>query len=122
MKRLILSAFLVTTLWTVSPAYSQISIGIRIGPPPETRVVRVIPRSPASGYVWIPGYWAPEGRHYRWHDGFWTLPPYGDAYWVAPRYDGRLYFGGYWERNRNHKNDHNKHEDRSHDNGRHGRH
>ncbi len=78
-------------------AAAQISIGIRIGPPPPPRVVRVLPPEPGPEFVWIEGYWYPVGRRYRWHEGYWTLPPYPGARWVGPRYDEDEFFEGYWE-------------------------
>ena len=78
-------------------AFSQISIGVNIGPPPPPRVVRVQPRAPGPGYVWVDGYWYPNGRKYKWHEGYWTRPPYEGARWIAPRYDGRQFFEGRWE-------------------------
>jgi hypothetical protein len=80
--------------------FAQLSIGVRIGPPPPPRVIRVQPRSPGPGYLWIQGYWYPVGKRYRWHDGYWTRPPYGGALWMGPRYDGGQFFEGHWEGNR----------------------
>lgn len=79
-----------------SAARAQISIGIQIGPPPPPRVLRMRPVIPGPGYFWVQGYWYPVGRHYRWHAGYWTLPPYAGAYWVPPHYDGDRFFDGYW--------------------------
>jgi hypothetical protein len=76
---------------------AQFSIGVRIGAPPPERVVRVQPKSPGAGYVWIGGYWYPVGNHYKWHDGYWTRPAYEGARWVPPHHDGQQYFVGYWE-------------------------
>ncbi len=67
---------------------AQISIGIRIGPPPPPRVVRVLPPNPGPDFMWVEGYWFPVGNHYKWHDGYWTRAPYPGARWVAPRHDG----------------------------------
>ena len=83
---------------------AQVSVGIRLGAPPPPRVVRVQPRSPGSDYVWIGGYWYPVGRRYKWHEGYWTRPPYGGARWVGPRHDGERFFEGYWDGNRGHFN------------------
>jgi len=77
-------------------AFGQFSVGIRIGPPPPPRVVRVQPRAPGAGYVWIDGYWYPSGRKYKWHDGYWTRPPYAGARWVPAHHDGQQFFEGYW--------------------------
>ena len=81
----------------VPSSRAQVSLGITIGAPPPPRVVHVRPRAPGPDFVWIDGYWYPVGHHYRWHEGYWTRPPYAGAYWVAPRHDGRQFFEGYWE-------------------------
>src|SRR5581483_5599335 len=67
-------------------AEAQVSVGIRIGTPPPIRAERMT-RAPAPGYVWVPGYWYAQGNHYKWHKGYWTLPPYAGATWIAPRYE-----------------------------------
>jgi hypothetical protein len=82
--------------------FAQISIGIRIGAPPQPRVIRVQPASPGPGYLWIAGYWYPVGNHYKWHEGYWTRPPYASAHWVEPHHDGQRYFEGYWDGERGH--------------------
>jgi hypothetical protein len=79
---------------------AQVSLGIRIGPPPPPRVVRVHPAAPGPGYLWVEGYWYPVGNHYRWHDGYWTRPPYDGARWVGPRHDGQYFIDGHWEGDR----------------------
>jgi hypothetical protein len=97
MKRALWTAALSALLFIpASPASAQVSIGIRIGEPPPPRVYRVPPR-PAPDYVWVDGYWYPEGRRYVWHNGYWTRPPYEDAYWVAPYHVGGQYYPGRWE-------------------------
>jgi WXXGXW repeat (2 copies) len=83
-----------------SASQAQISLGINIGPPPRPRVVRVMPASPGPDYAWIGGYWYPNGHHYRWHEGYWTRPPYAGARWVEPRHDGQQFFNGYWDGDR----------------------
>ena len=98
MKRLMCTTFLAVMLLTGGTAFgSQISFGIRIGPPPAPRVLRVTPPPPSPQFVWIPGYWYPNGRNYKWHAGYWTQPPYEGARWSAPHHDGQMYFAGYWE-------------------------
>ena len=87
-------------LASVSVFAAQVSVGIRIGPPPAPRVVRVLPPRPAPEFVWVEGYWYAVGRGYRWHDGYWTRPPYEGAHWVAPHHDGQQFFAGYWEGDR----------------------
>ena len=84
----------------VANAQTSVSVGIQIGPPPPPQVVYVVPPPPPPDYVWIEGYWYPVKRHYTWHDGYWTRPPYPGARWIAARYDGRLFFEGYWEGSR----------------------
>jgi WXXGXW repeat (2 copies) len=60
----------------------------------------VQPRSPGPDYLWIGGYWYPQGNKYRWHDGYWTRPPYAGARWVEPHHDGNQYFQGRWNGDR----------------------
>ena len=93
--RTLLLAVLILGAQAIS--HAQVSVGIQIGAPPPPRVLAVLPPTPGPDYVWVEGYWYPVRRHYRWHAGYWTVAPYPGAYWVAPRYDGGQYFGGYWE-------------------------
>jgi hypothetical protein len=86
-------------LISVSTAHAQVSFGIQIGEPPPPRAYRV-PRQPGPDYVWVEGYWFPEGNRYQWHEGYWTRPPYEGAYWVQPYHDGRQYYAGRWEGSR----------------------
>jgi hypothetical protein len=88
------SAFI---LVSASAAHAQISFDVHFGtPPPPPRVYRV-PVQPGPDYIWVEGYWYPQGRRYAWHNGYWTHPPYEGAYWVAPYYRGGQYFAGRWE-------------------------
>ena len=99
MKNLIRLSLISVILLACGSAYAvQISFGIAIGPPPPPRVVHVIPRRPGPDFLWIEGYWQPVENHYRWHDGYWVRPPFAGGFWVSPRYDGRSYYNGYWER------------------------
>ena len=82
---------------TGSSLFSQVSLGIRIGPPPPPRIVRVRPQAPGQGFMWVDGYWYPVGRRYQWHQGYWTRPPYEGANWAAPRYEGSAFYDGHWE-------------------------
>ena len=101
MKTYLMAMLLVALLLTgVSAANAQISVGVRIGQPPPPRVVRVLPSRPSPEFVWVEGYWYPVGRRYRWHEGYWTRPPYESARWVSPRHDGERFFEGYWEGDR----------------------
>lgn len=98
MKTLIRTTLIAATLLTCMPVFgAQVSIGIRIGPPPAPRVVRVVPTSPGPDYIWVQGYWYPVGNHYKWHQGYWTRAPYVGARWIGPRYEGGQFFQGYWE-------------------------
>jgi hypothetical protein len=103
------------TLLAGGVVFGQVSIGIRIGAPPPPRVVSVLPSRPGPEFIWVEGYWYPVGSHYRWHDGYWTRPPYAGARWVGPRHDGERFYEGYWDgdhgrRDHDHKFD--KHHDR----------
>jgi len=87
---------LALALLTVGSVFAQVSFGIRIGPPPRPRIVRVHPVAPGPGYTYVEGYWYPVNGRYRWHDGYWTRPPYAGAAWIGPRYEGNQFFEGYW--------------------------
>ncbi|HEX9234102.1 MAG TPA: YXWGXW repeat-containing protein [Candidatus Acidoferrum sp.] len=98
MKNLIRAGLLFAVLLSCTHvACGQVSVGITIGPPPPPRVVRVLPPRPGPEFVWVDGYWYPVGRHYRWHAGYWTRPPYAGARWIGPRHEGRRFYNGYWE-------------------------
>ena len=90
------SALLLAPALTVQ---AQVSIGIRVGEPPAPRAYRV-PNRPGPDYVWVEGYQYPQGSHYRWHDGYWTRPPYEGAYWAQPYYYDGSYYAGQWEGSR----------------------
>jgi hypothetical protein len=96
-KALFRASLIAAALLFAVPVFAQISIGIRIGPPPAPRVVAFRPASPGPDYMWVEGYWYPVGARYRWHEGFWTRPPYVGARWVGPRHDGQRFFDGYWD-------------------------
>ena len=101
----------------VPPASAQVSI--RIGtPPPAIRYEERGPM-PGQGYVWIEGYWQPQGHHYRWVQGRWERPPYEGAYWSHPHYDhyreGWQLHEGHWDRE-DHDNGHGREQDRGHEN------
>ncbi|MGH9513307.1 MAG: YXWGXW repeat-containing protein [Terriglobales bacterium] len=94
------------------PAFGQISVFIGT-PPPPLRYERRAP-IPGPGFVWVEGYWAPYGHHYRWVPGRWERPPYEGAYWSHPHYDhyreGWQLHEGHWDRE-----DHGNHYWRDHD-------
>lgn len=96
LQTLALSTLLIVS---ASAAHAQISFGIRIGEPPAPRAYRVPPR-PGPDYTWVEGYQSAEGGRYKWHDGYWTRPPYEGAYWVEPYYVGGQYYTGRWEGSR----------------------
>ena len=66
--------------------------------PPAPVASYYVPARPAPGYVWVGGYWYPQGRAYRWRAGYWARPAFRGARWVAPRYHGGRYYAGYWRR------------------------
>jgi len=114
----------VLMLLAAGAVFAQVSIGVRIGPPPAPRALRVQPRSPGTDYSWIAGYWYPVGNHYKWHDGYWTRPAYTGAHWVEPHHDGERFHDGYWDGDRgqvshDHRwdrgGDHNRDFNRDHD-------
>lgn len=125
MKNFIRATLLVAMLLvTCRASKAQVSVGIVIGAPPPPRVAAVVPAMTDPGSVWVEGYWYPVGRHYKWHEGYWTRPPYEGARWVAPHHDGDRYYAGYWEGNRgrvehDHHSDHSRDRD-FHDHDRHG--
>jgi hypothetical protein len=123
LKALVLAALFVVPAAT---ANAQVSFGITIGNPPPPRAYRVPPR-PGPDYVWVEGYQYPQNGKYRWHDGYWTRPPFQGAYWVEPYYYRGQYYAGRWEdgrrsMNHDHRWDGNKDRDWHHDsNENHGR-
>lgn len=114
MKNLLRAALLSSMLLLgTHRAAAQVGIGIEIGPPPPPRHY-VVPVRPGPDYIWIDGYWYPDGHHYRWHGGYWTLPPYAGARWIGPRHEGGRYYNGYWDGDRG-RFEHDHHWDRDHD-------
>ncbi len=57
--------------------------------PPPVIVEQVVVR-PGPAYLWVPGYYAWNGR-WVWERGHWVLPPRRGAVWVPHRY---VYRGG----------------------------
>jgi hypothetical protein len=117
MQRYIAVSLLALTLLTVPAFGAQVSIGVRIGPPPPPRVVRVVPARPGPQFAWVEGYWYPVGHsnHWKWHPGYWTRAPYPEAIWYAPRYERGEYFEGYWEAHEHGKFKHNHGWDKHHE-------
>jgi hypothetical protein len=88
-------------------AQTQFSVGVNFGspgyyPPAPVAVHAYRPVTPGPGYVWVDGYHDAWGR---WVAGYWALPPYPGAYWVAPRFTGGRFAGGYWGGERHDRND-----------------
>ena len=83
-----------------------IGFGVGLGPgygyyapvPPPAPVVAYAAPAPVPGYTWVGGYYYPVGARYAWRPGYWARPPCVGAAWVAPRYYGHRYYGGYWRR------------------------
>jgi hypothetical protein len=104
MRKLLQTVAISALLFVPAPvAHAQVSFGIRIGEPPAPRAYRV-PARPGPDYLWVEGYWYPQGSRYVWHNGYWTRPPYAGAYWVAPYHVGGQYYPGRWEGSRGYVN------------------
>ena len=115
MRTILRTTLLAATLLPgMSLIAGQISVGVRIGPPPPPRVVSVLPPRPGPEFLWIEGYWYADGHHYKWHEGYWTRAPYPGAVWVVPHHDGTQFFEGYREGDRG-RTAHDHHWDRHHD-------
>ncbi|MDP9171801.1 MAG: YXWGXW repeat-containing protein [Acidobacteriota bacterium] len=98
-----------------SALFGQVSLGVRIGPPPPPRILYQTP-APGPGFIWVDGYWYPVGNRYRWHQGYWTRPPYEGARWIGPHHDGEQFYNGYWDGGRGRfDHDHRWDRDRDHD-------
>jgi hypothetical protein len=77
-------------------AQSRFSVGVNIGGPvvyAPGAAYNYRPPCPGPEYVWIEGYYDGYGN---WIEGYWALPPYVGAYWVAPRLLSGRFFAGYW--------------------------
>ena len=79
-------------------AETHFSFGVSLGGPRYFAPAPVIapvyrPPAPGPGYVWIDGYTDAYGV---WVNGYWALPPYAGAYWIAPRHDRGRFIAGYW--------------------------
>jgi hypothetical protein len=79
---------------TAGPAYGYYAAP----PPPPPPTVAYVPPAPGPNFAWVGGYWSPYGGRYAWHAGYWAPRPYYGARWIAPRYYGHRYYGGYWRR------------------------
>jgi WXXGXW repeat (2 copies) len=124
MKNFVRAVLLIAMLLVTAKAgQAQVSVGIVIGAPPPPRVAAVVPTRPDLASMWVAGYWYPVGHHYKWHEGYWTRPPYEGAHWVAPQHDGQRYYAGYWDGARGRvEHDHHSDNDRDRDYHDHERH
>ena len=82
--RCLVALFLGIALTVSAPA--QVSVYVGITPPPIPYEPPP-PPPPAVGMIWVGGFWAPQGHHYRWVAGRYEQPPYPGAYWTHPHYD-----------------------------------
>jgi len=99
MKNLIRTTLIAAMLLTSRSVFgADVSIGITIGTPPPPVAVVAPPPMPGPDFAWVAGYWYPSGPSYAWRGGYWVRAPYAGARWVAPRYYGHSYYGGYWRR------------------------
>ena len=83
------------------PYYGGVGFGngyVAFGTPPPPVAMGYRSPCPGPGYVWIGGYYYPNGGRYVYRPGYWCRPPHPHAYWVAPRYHGGRYYYGYWRR------------------------
>lgn len=76
----------------VNVSEAQIVVRARLGRPVHRVVVRR-PPAPSPRHVWVEEDWAPRGRTYVWHGGYWAAPPRPHAVWVPGHWDRRR--GGY---------------------------
>jgi len=111
MKKALMTVLISLSLLGVQPVTAA-QLSIRIGPPPQPRVARVVPVRPGPGYTWVEGYWYPQGNRWRWHNGYWTRSPYDGAQWYAPRYQNGEFYQGYWDGSRG-RVEHDHHWDRN---------
>ena len=81
MKRILQGLSLSALLLACAPAaYAQVSFDFHMGAP-LLRLARIASHgSPGPDYVWIEGYWYPVNGQYRWHNGYWSRPPYPRSY------------------------------------------
>jgi hypothetical protein len=103
-KLLVLIFLAGTSLFAGPRVFVGIGLGYPPAPvpmyaaPPPPPVVAYAPVRPYPGYTWVSGYYYPVGPRWVWRPGYWTRPPHARARWVAPRYFGGRYYGGYWRR------------------------
>ena len=94
-----LSLGVVADLAPAQAAEVGVGVNLELAPnePPPLRV-EPVPPPPYAEAFWVRGHWHWVGARWAWRAGYWARPPYAHASWVAPRYYGGRYFGGYWHR------------------------
>ena len=116
----LIHTFILAATLLGSTGNPQVSFDVHIGPPPPPQAYRVPPQ-PGPDYEWVEGYYYPDHGHYKWHDGYWTRPPYRGAYWEPPYHLGGTYHPGRWDGDHgrvyhDHRWDHDNDRDAHHDN------
>jgi hypothetical protein len=106
--RSLLTAFLISIpLAFAAPAFTQVRLNVRVGPPAPPK--EVVIQAPSPGLVWVPGYYVynTSSANYVWVPGRWQAPPSAKHVWVAPRYvrsgNHYVYYKGRWHDNGKHK-------------------
>jgi hypothetical protein len=103
MKTKLLALFLLAGSAMFAAPRVVVGVGVGVGPvyvaaPPPPAPVVAYAGYARPGFTWVAGYYYPAGPRWYWHAGYWARPPYAHGYWVAPRYYGHRYYGGYWRR------------------------
>jgi len=80
------------------PDHAEAAVIIGVAPPAP--IVEIMPRVPAPGYVWRPGYWCWGAGRYVWVRGVYIAAPRPAAVWVSGRWAARpggwAWVGGHW--------------------------
>jgi hypothetical protein len=81
------------------PPLPGLDVRITTGRPPALRHERRSAR-PGSDYIWVGGFWHPDGGRWGWVPGRWDRPAVANAYWIPARYirtsRGTIYEPGHW--------------------------
>jgi len=56
-------------------------------PQPPAPLTETVTPAPAPNAIWIPGYWAYDGRGYSWVSGIWEIPPPNAHAYVAAHWE-----------------------------------
>src|SRR5262249_29017863 len=103
LRRLTLLASFVLLLSSSAAAFGGVAVGfginVEFGPPVVPAAAEGIAPGRGPGHVWVAGHWGwYPGFGYRWARGAWLRPPFPHAFWVGPRFAGRVFYRGYWRR------------------------